>query len=201
MKDKERERMSDIGWCYVTNLCRLSGKINMARHEDNSSSLHFWSFWQSTAKAGGDGERGSAGALVWVAAVNKPCWLRDAWQPETLAGKPTTASKHAHTSPNKTVCGHMCGTSCSVSIVCLSCIYPGCWRLCVTACQNCVWTLNMCVCSSETEKQTQRLRGEGRVRWGEISGNCLLICLQGDFSTSLSDFLSLVTLHLRLCPR
>lgn len=130
---------------------------------------------------------------MWVAAVNKSGQPRETWHPApTPADNPTAASKHTQTIPNKTVCwGQICAAPCSVSIVCLSRIYPACCRLCVTACQSCVWTLNMCVCSTERQTDTHRERGGGRqggevrVRRDGISGNCLLFSLSvsGENST------------------
>lgn len=84
----------------------------------------------------------------------------------------------------------MCASSCSVSIVCLSCIYPACCRLCVNCESELCVALCVCVCSTET--QTQRERGGGGIeretrgwRKGQTKGNkwkwsnFLSISLQG----------------------
>lgn len=135
-------------------------------------------------------------------ATRKLATSNTSWQPNNCI------QTHTHTSTTTKLCaGQMCASSCKVSVVCLSCIYPACCRLRVTACQSCVWASNMCVCSTERQTDRERERGrwagEGRV----IRGNkwklspFLSIRLQGDFSTSLSDFLPLVILSPRPCPR
>lgn len=92
------------------------------------------------------------------------------WQPDNCI--------HTYKQFLTKVCrGQICASSCSVSIVCLSCIYPACCRLLLTACQICVWTLKTCVQHWNTEIERERREGERRVRWDGISGNCLLFSL------------------------
>lgn len=110
-------------------------------------------------------------SLVWVAAENELSQLWETWQLRKPAGNTITASKHTQTIPDKTACLHPFAQS----IVWLSCIYPVCCRLCVTARWSCV-----CALCRERQRGWRGVwgqEGEGKVRQEGISRNCLLSSL------------------------